>query len=214
MTYQCKAISENAFVQQLAVAYVNHGYLYYVKGLIPPGKDVRSVDSKLMQKYDINISKWARSRRKRLGQANVHYIRFHQFFVLIATKGYHPFYREEAINIRDIRKEPLRFAGYSISYHRGVDRQYHVSVRIHPVQYNMLKDYFLDICIHRSIEQIQHEFRCLHFEPYAPVRRQLLNILRAINRLRRKAGLGPVPVEILRLRRKIVKPFQITALSL
>jgi len=80
-------------------------------------------------------------------------------------------------------------------------------VRINSEQYNMLKSYFIDICTHRSVEQIREEFRSLPFEPYAPVRRQFLNILRAINRTRRHRGLGPVPVEALRLRRHIVKPF-------
>ena len=35
----------------------------------------------------------------------------------------------------------------------------------------------------------------------------MLNILRAMNRKRRAAGLGPVPIEALRLRRRILKPF-------
>jgi hypothetical protein len=45
------------------------------------------------------------------------------------------------------------------------------------------------------------------FEPYAPVRRQLLRIWRAVNLARRKAGYQPVPVEVLPLRRRIVRPF-------
>ncbi len=64
MVYRYEAASENAFVQQLAVAYVNHGYWYYVAGVIPPDKDVKLVDDKLMEKYGIGISKWRRARRK------------------------------------------------------------------------------------------------------------------------------------------------------
>lgn len=45
------------------------------------------------------------------------------------------------------------------------------------------------------------------FEPYAPVRRQLLNILRAVNRVRQAAGFESVPVSALRLRRRVVRPF-------
>jgi hypothetical protein len=207
MAYRYVTISENAFVQQLAVAYVNHGYWYYVTGFIPPEKDVAAVDRKLIGKYDIAISKWARARRKRQGLANVHYLRFQRFFVLIATAGQHPFYREEALEIRDVRSEPIRYAGYSIGYRQGVDRKWHVSVRIHPKQYCMIRDYFLEICVHRSMEQISKELQFMPFEAYAPVRRQMLNILRAVNRRRRSAGLGPVPIEALRLRRRILKPF-------
>ena len=50
------------------------------------------------------------------------------------------------------------------------------------------------------------EFGMLRFEPYAPVRRQLLNLLRAVNRARKQAGFEPVPVECLRLKRRIYRP--------
>ena len=51
MIYRHVAASENAFVQQLAVAYINHGYWYYVTGSIPEHKDVQKVDEKLIEKY-------------------------------------------------------------------------------------------------------------------------------------------------------------------
>lgn len=43
--------------------------------------------------------------------------------------------------IRDIRREPIHLAGYCIGYKRGVDRKWHASVRMHPVEYNQLKSY-------------------------------------------------------------------------
>jgi hypothetical protein len=64
MMYRHVAASENAFVQQLAVAYVNHGYWYYVTGIVPGHKEAPAVDEKLIEKYNIAISKWARARRK------------------------------------------------------------------------------------------------------------------------------------------------------
>jgi hypothetical protein len=207
MTYNHLAVSENAFIQQLAVAYVNHGYWFYVTGIVPQNKNSVLVDTKLIQKYEIAISKWARARRKRRGLANVHYLRHRMFFVLIATKGQHHFFDQEGPVLKDIRSEPVKYAGYSISYKQGVDRFWHPSVRINPNQYNMLKSHFLDVCLHRSAVQIGREFNRLPFEPYAPVRRQLLNIHRAVNRHRLKAGLAPVPIEYLRLRRHVLKPF-------
>ncbi|MBU0717022.1 MAG: hypothetical protein KJ749_02135 [Planctomycetes bacterium] len=51
------------------------------------------------------------------------------------------------------------------------------------------------------------EFGLVDFEPYAPVRRQLLNLLRAVNRARKEAGLEPVPMSCLRLKRRIYRPF-------
>lgn len=59
---------------------------------------------------------------------------------------------------------------------------------------------------HRSMESLASTFRSVPFEPYAPIRRQLLNLLRAVNKVRAAAGYDPVPAEILRLRRRIVAP--------
>jgi len=207
MIYRHVAASQRAFVQQLAVAYVTHGYWYYVTGCIPEHKDVLRVDDKLIAKYNIAISKWARSRRKRQGLANVHYIRHGQFFVLIATRGLHRFFDEEGQCVRDIRHQPIHFAGYSISYRLGVDRKWHASVRIHPVEYNELKNHLLDMATCRSVETIRRELARLPYEPYAPVRRQLLNILRAINRARSKAGFQPVSLSAIRMSRRVVKVF-------
>jgi hypothetical protein len=207
MIYRHIAVSENAFVQQLAVAYVNHGYWYYVTGIIPGCKDVEKVDQKLIEKYNIAISKWARARRKKQGRANVHYLRHRHFFVLVATRGTHHFFREEGENIKNIKYDPIHFSGYSISYKQGMDRKWHASVRIHPVMYTHLKSYFLDMATCRSLGQIRIELLKLPFEPYAPVRRQLLNIVRAVNRARLKAGFEPVPIEYLRLKRHVLKPF-------
>ncbi len=72
----------------------------------------------------------------------------------------------------------------------------------------MLKDYFLEVSLIKSAEQLGREFSRLPFEPYAPVRRQLLNIHRAVNRIRLKAGFEPVPITVLRLRRHVVKAFE------
>lgn len=207
MIYRHIATSERAFVQQLAVAYVNHGYWYYVTGTIPPHKDAIKVDDKLLARYDVAISKWAKARRKRQGLANVQYLRHGHFFVLIATRGLHPFFEQEGDNVKDVRREPIRFAGYSIGYRMGVDRKWHPSVRIHPVEYNGLKSFYLDLATRSSIEHLLREFRRIPFEPYAAVRRQLLNVLRAVNRARKAAGFELLPVSALRLRRRAVKAF-------
>lgn len=45
------------------------------------------------------------------------------------------------------------------------------------------------------------------FEPYVPVRRQLLNLLRLVNKRRKVAGFVPVPHQVLHLLRRIGKPF-------
>lgn len=195
-----------AFVQRVAVDLVQHGHLFYVTGRVPERKDPRALDAKLIGRYGLNLSRWARARRREAGRASVHYVRLGRLFVLLATKGRHEFFELEP-DVRDIRRAPLRVGGYSISYRRGVDRRYHVSVRIAPDEYLELKSYLVGLAVHRSVENLIAEFRRIPFEPYAPVRRQLLNILRAVNRARHAAGFEPVPVSALRLRRRIVRPF-------
>lgn len=208
MAYRCVATSVEGFVQQLAVAYVQHGYWFYVAGWVPERKDPKRLDRKLIDQYGIAISKWARARRRAQGLANLHYLRYDQFFVLIASKGEHEFRQREAAVIRDIRRIPISFAGYSVGCRKGIDRRWHGSIRIRPQMYQELKAYFLDIACHRSAQSMAWELqRGLSFEPYAPIRRQSLNILRAVNKARAVAALQPIQHSCLRFRRRIVCPF-------
>jgi hypothetical protein len=205
--YKFEATTVGGFLQQLAVAYLGHGYWFYVTGQVPAGKDPAAVDRKLLAKYEVGISKWARARRKASGLANCQYLRHGRFFVLLASHGRHPFFEGEA-HFKDARVEPIRFRGYSVSVKRGVDGRWHPSVRLHPETYRELRSYFVELATHRSVEALSAELRRLPFEPYAPVRRQLLNVLRALNRARKVAGLEAVPTSALRLSRKGVKPFE------
>ena len=204
--YRCVAQSIEAFVQQIAVAYVTHGYWFYVTGKVPPCKDPAVVDRKLIARYGIGASKWQRARRKRAGLANLQYLRYDRFFVLLATHGAQRFFQDEPF--RDIREDPIAFHGYSIGCGKGVDGRWHASVRIHAEDYRNLKAYFLSLSTHRSADALAGELCEIRFAPFARVRRQTLNILRAVNRARATAGLEPVPTSALRLRRRPVKVFE------
>ena len=215
MRYRCETTSVEGLVQLLACNYLPHGYWFYVTGAIPMHKDVRQVDAKLIAKYGIDVLRTARARRKRSGRANMQYLRHDRFFVLLATRGTHLFFAEESACVRDARETPLQFAGYAVSYRRGnrkrdgtADNRWHSHVQIERGRYNELKAYFLEIAARRSADRLAREFYYLPFEPYAPVRRQLLSILRAVNRARRQAGFEPLPYDVLPLRRRVVKPFE------
>src|SRR5437762_11820051 len=119
MEYRCEATSVAGFIQQLAVSYVGHGYVFYVTGEIPERKDPRGVDEKLVAKYGLASGKTSRARRKAAGLANVQYLRYGRLFVLLSTPGKHPIFDEEREFIRDARKVPIKFGGYSISYRAG-----------------------------------------------------------------------------------------------
>jgi hypothetical protein len=207
VVYRCVATSPAGFVQQLAVSYVGHGYWFYVTGSVPERKDPLVVDQKLVARYGIDVSKWARARRKRQGLANLHYLRFGRFFVLIATPGEHRFFQEEK-GIRDVRRDSVRFGGYSVGYKRDRGGKWHPSVRIHPETYRDVKAYFLELANHRSSDELAMEFGRLQFVPFAPVRVQLVCVLRAVNAERKTAGIKPVPVSVLRLKRTSVAVFE------
>lgn len=138
MSYRCEATSVGGFVQQLAVSYLRNGYWFYVAGRVPDGKDPSAVDRKLVERYGIDRSKWSRARRKRQGLANVQYIRFGRFFLILATHGTHRFFEEEGKVIRDARRQPITFAGYSISHRGGRPH-----VRIERLEHRLLRDRFL-----------------------------------------------------------------------
>lgn len=203
--YRCEALSEEAFVQQLACNLVNHGYWFYAVGRVPPGKDVNLVDQKLVSGYGLELSKWQRARRKAKGHAKLSYLRYERFFVLIATEGEHIFYRRE--KVRDIRREPIVFAGYSIGSGKGSDGRYHASVKIHAETLQERRAYLLGLAAHRSAATLAGEFQRISFTPYARVRRQLLRLLREVNEARQAAGFSTLPHSVLRLRRTPVKVF-------
>ncbi len=214
MRYRAEATSITGFVQQIACCYLRHGYWFYVTGRIPHDKDPRTIDAKLIAKYGIDVSESTRSRRKRAGVANLQYLRHDRFFVVLATKGEHRFFADESQIIRDIRRVPLKYGGYSISYRRGgrmrdgqCDGRQHAHVCIERRRYLELKAWFLDRATQRPAESFALAFYHVPFEPYAPVRRQLLNLWRGVNHARRAAGLPHIPVEVLPLRRRIVLPF-------
>jgi hypothetical protein len=207
MAYRWVAVSVAGFVQQLAVSYIANGYVFYVTGRIPEGKDPAKTDAKLIPQHGLDVSKWTRARQRKQGRASVQYLRHDQFFVLVATHGEHPFFAAEGKRIRDLRRQPLYFHGYAIGCRKGRDGRWHASVRIAREPFAELKQRFAALAVHRSVEELGQEFRRLAFEPYAPVRDQLRILLRAVNRRRQAASLEPVPHHALRLRRSVMRPF-------
>ena len=233
MKYRCEATSLEGFVQQVAANYLPHGYWFWLSGVVPPKKDPRLVDQNLLAKYGVNVSRMQRFRRKLTGLGNLHYIRLGRTWLMLGSYGEHPFYQEhtrvdvdrrtgeEKIEelFRDVRKSPIQIGGYSIWVKKGdflkalpdepamLDSKMRVRVLIARKRYYELKAYFLGIACHRSVENLSREFWNVPFEPYAPVRKQLLKILRMVNARREAAGYEKVPATALRLRRRIVKPF-------
>lgn len=221
MQYRYLATSLTGFVQQLSCNILPHGYWLYVTGLVPDSKDPLAVDAKLLDRYGIAISRQQRARRKLQGLANLHYIRLGRIWIILATHGLHPFHVEEANNIRDARKIPIKIGGYSLSAKKGgylkkeagedeptIDGKMRCRVQIQREEFQNLRGYFTERACHRSVESLSKELFCLPYEPYAPIRRQQLVLLRLINKQRQQAGFEKIPPTVLRYKRAIVKPFE------
>lgn len=227
MVYRFEATSVTGFVQMLASNYLAHGYFFYVTGRVPVGKSAEAIDRKILVKYGIELSPQQRSRRKAKGEANLHYLRFENLFVILATHGKHQFFESEANSVRDIRRAPLQFHGYSISVKRGgflkkgddgeegatKDNRYRVHVQIGKESYRLLEAQLLDLATHRTADKLKWMFWNQPFEPYAPIRRQLLSLLKSVNLKRVSIGYERLQFDSIRYRRQIVKPFERQALE-
>ena len=214
VSYRCEVTSVVGFVQQVACSYLRHDYWWYITSVIPKQKDAGAVDRKLIEKYRIDISEWRRARNKQRGRANLQYLRHDRFFAIFATQGQHEYYQEEGGQVRCIRRVPLRYAGYSISYRPGgrtrkgeSDPRWHSHVQMDRERYMEMKAWFEQYASRRKADWLGECLSRIPYEPYAPVRRQQLNILRAVNRRRKKAGMDQIPTSVLRTRRRIVRPY-------
>jgi hypothetical protein len=206
--YRYVAVSIDGFIEQL-VRYVNSGHYFYVSGCVPGGKSPELVDEKLLARYSIVQQRWERSRRKQAGFASVHYLRYDRVFILVATHGRHEFFDSHSDEqIRDCRRVAIRYGGYAIRRHAcGRTGKWHTLVRIDKPTATALRAYLTDLALRRSKEQLEDEFRSVCFQPYRPVREQLMTMLRAVNRRRKAAGLPIIDYACIPSRRRITKPF-------
>jgi hypothetical protein len=221
MEYQHEVTSLTGYVQRIATHLLPKGYYFFVQGVVPEGKDPRALDAKLLTKYRVAISEGARRWRKSQGLGNVQYVRYQRSWILLATHGDHPIREGEGTNLKDVRRSPIRVGDYAIYVKRGnylkkaspddaarPDGRWRVRVLIAREPYRELCAYFLSLAHHRGGESLAAQLFALPYEPYAPVRKQLLKLLRRINAERKVAGFANLPPSCLRFKRAIVKVFQ------
>jgi len=211
MTYQCEAISVDAFLSQL-VRYVASGHYFYLTAKIPEGKDPRRVDEKLIARYGIDRPRWKRQRRNLKDNAGIHYLRHDRFFVILLTKGRHErFYTDHGPPVRDIRRTALKYHGYSVRYTYSEEaRKHRVFVRLDKETYRNLKAHFLTLATqarYHASSSLEAEFARLPYQAFAPVVNQLGSILRSVNRHRRRSGLRPLSEQCLPKRRRLTRVF-------
>lgn len=221
MDYKYEVTSLVGFLQRVATHLLPKGYYFFVQGTVPEGKDPAALDSKLLAKYDVAKSEGARRWRKSQGLGNVQYVRFRRSWILMATHGDHVIREGEGASLKDIRRAPIRMGHYAVYVKRGnylrkhsgdvqprPDGRWRVRVLIAREHYRELCAYFLSIACHRRVEALAEELYALPYEPYAPVRKQLLKLLRLINGKRQAAGYAKMPPTCLRFKRMIVRSFE------
>lgn len=202
MGQQFVASSVVGFVRHLALYHVNRGYEFYLTGRVPERKQSHpeEVDRAIVEKYGIAMSKYARHRRRRAGEAAVAYYRHGDFWVMVATEGVHRFFEDNAGGIKSFRRHPLVFGGYSISIKAGK-----LHVQLADDFYREIRGYLVNQAVHRSASRLAQEIYELPVEPFGPVQRQLRKILREVNAERKTAGMARVPGRAIPCRLRIVR---------
>jgi hypothetical protein len=221
MEYKYEVTSLVGYLQRVATHLLPKGYYFFVQGTLPAGKDPAALDTKLLSKYDVAKSEGARRWRKSQGLGNVQYVRFEKSWILLATHGDHSIREGEGNNLKDVRKVPVRIGDYTITVKRGnylkkfptdeapsPDGRWRVRVLIAREPYRELCAYFLSIACHRRPDALAAELYALPYVPYAPVRKQLLKLLRLINGKRQAAGYSKISPTCLRVKREIVRAFE------
>lgn len=220
--YKYLATSLCGFIQQVAIAYVGNGkYFYYYKRAIKPGKDATKTDEFWVNDFPAGLSRWAKARRKQKGISNYQYIRFESVYLVLASRGDRSEFRKDVgPYLKNCRKEPIRVGGYSISWKPdrtseatlkilGRTRpEGHVCVRLTAEKYKKLKAYALSLALKKSSQDLEWWFWNVEVIPFAPVKRQMRDIFRAVNKKRKCQGLMKLDPWCLKRLRRQVFPFQ------
>ena len=88
------------------------------------------------------------------------------------------------------------------------DGKWHSHVEIDRQWYKVLQAWFLDTAIRRSAEKVAFDFYRCPFEPYAPVRRQLLGCCAVSMRPENGQANRCCHMLCLPMRRRVVRPFE------
>jgi len=216
--YECVAVSERAFVQQL-ICYVRNHYIFYTT--IGPSKrrTWAEVDTAIVEKWGINISDQSRARRKAKGHANMQYIRFGDLGVIMLTPGFHPWYEKhispEGIrqyktlrSFEDHSKNPLRAGPYSISsvldweWTPGKPIKHRAKCTLNRQTMQELRAVYHDRATHWSVDSLSTALArtTVQYLPYRGVRNCFTRLVHEINKRRKVHGYtDEVPYEALKM---------------
>ena len=177
---QYKAEKLGTFLWKIRL-YIQHGYIRYLVRKIPEGKDLESIDKKILSCYDITYNYNTRVSRRKNNTGNVVYVRFGHTFILFCDEREHKeFDKMESL---DFRTSPLHFSGYSI----GI-KQDKPCIIIAPLRFKAIRKQAQTIALHNR-KKIQAYFENISPFTFKGVATQKEKLLKEINKRRKKAGL-------------------------
>ncbi len=207
--YPCVASSPLAFINQLAYAYIDYGYRFYVTGVVPKRLTPSELDARLIEKFGLDITRDQRSRQRACGDGSIHYLRYERFWVLISTpaKNGNPFFiqnTEPKTGQRlwqDVWKRAITFHGYAIRAPAG-----ELLIQMDRHEFKRLKNELLELAKFVSAERlttfIRQQFR---YEQYPSVQEQLYRLVETLNQRLKRSGLGRIEFSQLKRGRKVAR---------
>jgi hypothetical protein len=201
--------SWQGFLQQL-ITLISHGYRYYCKIEYPMQKQDKwyAIDTKLIAKYDADISKDKRYRNQLKEQANYMFIRWENYALVLRSAGV---FMESDDRFVDIKEKPLVLdVGATLRLKIvPVGSKGHVTAYIEKSVYREIKAELLDHCRHKRVDVLKGRFSALNGIPaYSGIVQQKAALLTEVVIEGRRHGLKLLRKDfIFRTGRKIVKVF-------
>ena len=198
INYLCN--SWQYLLQQL-VYLIGRGYYYYHVGYIETGKADKAlkIDAKLIKKYNMDLSKDQRARRKKKKLVNFYYLRWHNIFVLLHTDGNldveidDSFFdirvkQTEANRLKVKVTETMEF-NIALQYKECSKRS--VTVAFSNTTYKNLKAEIEELIQYRKVKQLENFFNNLRGLPaWQGVIKQEYKLLEEVYKMSKKYGLN------------------------
>lgn len=172
INYLCN--SWQYLLQQL-VYLIGKGYYNYHVGYIKAGKENKAtnIDSKIIEKYNMDLSKDQRARRKKKKLANFYYLRWQNVFVILKTDGeldvsiddkfYDIRIKQKEANRLKIKVSEIIEFNISLQYKDSNKRS--VTVALSNATYKNLKAEIEDMIQHKQIKKLENLFAKLRGLP-------------------------------------------------
>lgn len=180
--------SLGVFLRKIAFDYLRYGYKRYAFRVIPPDKDLETIDQKIIQNYQVSFCRSTRLRRAQKGLGNVVYLRYGNRFILTASDGFNePF---DKIHYLYFHKQPLLIDGYTIGVKKNKP-----CVMVQPRRWAMIRNNVLAIALHNQAK-VENRFRSISPFSFPEVIRQKRKLLNEVNHKRHLAGLPKIDVDL------------------